>query len=163
MAIRSPEVRLILADGSQAGVVGRDDALSAAREAELDLVEISPNVIPPVCKVMNYGKFVYQASKQKSQARKKHKEIVVKEIKFRPATGEADYQVKLRKIIKFLQEGKKVKATIRFLGRELAHRELGDNMMKRLTEAIVEVGIVESMPRLQGRQMTMVIAPKRTK
>ena len=137
--------------------------MRAAREADLDLVEISPNTSPPVCKIMNYGKFVYQLNKQQTQARKKHKEIVVKEIKFRPATGEADYQVKLRKIITFLEEGKKVKATVRFLGRELAHREIGEVMMKRVAEEIEEYGTLESMPKLQGRQMTMVIAPKRMK
>lgn len=154
---------MILADGEQQGIVSRDEALRAARDAELDLVEISPNTSPPVCKIMNYGKFIYQLNKQQTQARKKHKEIVVKEIKFRPGTGEADYQVKLRKIIAFLEQGKKVKATVRFLGRELAHREIGDAMMKRVQAETEDVATVEATPKLQGRQMTMVLAPKRTK
>ena len=154
---------MITAEGDQGGIVSREEALQAARDSSLDLVEISPNTTPPVCKIMSYGKFLYQASKDAAKARKKHREIVVKEIKLRPATGEEDYQVKLRKIICFLQDGKKVKVTLRFLGRELAHRELGDEKMKRIVTEIEEFGTVEAMPKLQGRQITMVLAPKRGK
>ena len=127
----------------------------------MDLVEISPNVTPPVCRVMNYGKFQYEESKRKHAAKKKQKQIQVKEVKFRPGTDVGDYQVKLRNLIRFLEEGDKAKITLRFRGREMAHQELGVKLLKRVEEDLKEVGIVEQFPRLEGRQMVMVISPKR--
>ncbi len=127
----------------------------------MDLVEISPNVTPPVCRVMNYGKFQYEESKRKHAAKKKQKQIQVKEVKFRPGTDVGDYQVKLRNLIRFLEEGDKAKITLRFRGREMAHQELGMKLLKRVEEDLKEVGIVEQFPRLEGRQMVMVISPKR--
>ena len=136
-------------------------ARQMAEEAEMDLVEISPNVTPPVCRVMNYGKFQYEESKRKHAAKKKQKQIQVKEVKFRPGTDVGDYQVKLRNLIRFLEEGDKAKITLRFRGREMAHQELGMKLLKRVEEDLKEVGIVEQFPRLEGRQMVMVISPKR--
>ena len=127
----------------------------------MDLVEISPNVTPPVCRVMNYGKFQYEESKRKHAAKKKQKQIQVKEVKFRPGTDVGDYQVKLRNLIRFLEEGDKAKITLRFRGREMAHQELGMKLLKRVEEDLKEVGIVEQFPRLEGRQMVMMISPKR--
>ncbi len=127
----------------------------------MDLVEISPNVTPPVCRVMNFGKFQYEESKRKHAAKKKQKQIQVKEVKFRPGTDVGDYQVKLRNLIRFLEEGDKAKITLRFRGREMAHQELGMKLLKRVEEDLKEVGIVEQFPRLEGRQMVMVISPKR--
>ena len=159
--IRVPEVRLIGADGQQVGVVSIAIALSQAEEAGMDLVEISPNVTPPVCRVMNYGKFQYEESKRKHAAKKKQKQIQIKEVKFRPGTDVGDYQVKLRNLIRFLQEGDKAKITLRFRGREMAHQELGTKLLKRVEEDLREYGTVEQFPRLEGRQMVMVINPKR--
>ena len=156
-----PEVRLIGADGQQVGVVSIAIALSQAEEAGMDLVEISPNVTPPVCRVMNYGKFQYEESKRKHAAKKKQKQIQIKEVKFRPGTDIGDYQVKLRNLIRFLQEGDKAKITLRFRGREMAHQELGTKLLKRVEEDLREYGTVEQFPRLEGRQMVMVINPKR--
>ena len=154
-------MRLIGADGQQVGVVPIATARQMAEEAEMDLVEISPNVTPPVCRVMNYGKFQYEESKRKHAAKKKQKQIQVKEVKFRPGTDVGDYQVKLRNLIRFLEEGDKAKITLRFRGREMAHQELGMKLLKRVEEDLKEVGIVEQFPRLEGRQMVMVISPKR--
>lgn len=159
--IRVPEVRLIGADGQQVGVVPIATAMQMAEEAGMDLVEISPNVAPPVCRVMNYGKFQYEESKRKHAAKKKQKQIQIKEVKFRPGTDVGDYQVKLRNLIRFLEEGDKAKITLRFRGREMAHQELGMKLLKRVEEDLKEVGIVEQFPRLEGRQMVMVISPKR--
>jgi translation initiation factor IF-3 len=156
-----PEVRLIGADGQQVGVVSIAAALLQAEEAGMDLVEISPNVTPPVCRVMNYGKFQYEESKRKHAAKKKQKQIQIKEVKFRPGTDVGDYQVKLRNLIRFLQEGDKAKITLRFRGREMAHQELGMKLLKRVEEDLREFGTVEQFPRLEGRQMVMVINPKR--
>jgi translation initiation factor IF-3 len=156
-----PEVRLIGADGQQVGVVPIATAKQLAEEAGLDLVEISPNVVPPVCRIMNYGKFQYEESKRKHAAKKKQKQIQIKEVKFRPGTDVGDYQVKLRNLIRFLEEGDKAKITLRFRGREMAHQELGMKLLKRVEEDLKEVGIVEQFPRLEGRQMVMVISPKR--
>ncbi len=161
--ITTPEVRLIDAEGNQVGVVPVAKALRMAMDLSLDLVEISPTAVPPVCRIMNHGKFLFEQNKQKSEAKKKQKVTQVKEIKLRPATDVADYQVKLRKIIEFLNEGDKVKITLRFRGREMAHKELGDGMMERLEKDLTEFGDVESRPKVEGRQMMMMVGPKRSK
>jgi len=132
-----------------------------ADEAELDLVEIVPNAEPPVCRVMDYGKFIFEQSKKKQVAKKKQKQIQVKEVKFRPGTEEGDYQVKLRNLIRFLSHGDKVKVTLRFRGREMAHQELGTKMLEKIEADLEPHGLVEQYPKLEGRQMVMVLAPKR--
>lgn len=154
-------MRLINAEGEQVGVVSISEALQSAENSELDLVEIVPNAEPPVCRVMDYGKFVFEQNKKKHAAKKKQKQIQVKEIKFRPGTEDGDYQVKLRHLIKFLTEGDKVKVTLRFRGREMAHQELGSKMLSRIETDLEEHGIVEQFPKMEGRQMVMVLAPKR--
>ena len=159
--ITAREVRLIGTNGEQIGIIPLIEAQRKADEAELDLVEIVPNSDPPVCRVMNYGKFLFDQSKKKQAAKKKQKQIHVKEIKFRPGTDEGDYQVKLRNLIKFLNNGDKVKVTLRFRGREMAHMELGGKMLDRIKEDLDPFGIVEQFPKLEGRQMVMVLAPKR--
>jgi len=161
--IRVIEVRLIDAEGTQVGVVKINDALGRAGDVGLDLVEISPNSVPPVCRIMDYGKFLFQQNKQKSLAKKKQKQMQVKEIKFRPGTEEGDYQVKLRNINRFLEDGDKVKITIRFRGREMAHQELGIKVLKRLEQDVKELGTVEQFPKLEGRQLIMIIAPLKKK
>ncbi|MCZ6525917.1 MAG: translation initiation factor IF-3 [Gammaproteobacteria bacterium] len=155
------ELRLIGADGEQVGVVSLQDALNKAEEAELDLVEIVPNAQPPVCRVMDYGKFLFEQSKKRQAAKKKQKQIHVKEIKFRPGTDEGDYQIKLRNLIRFLTQGDKVKVTLRFRGREMAHQDLGSKMLKRVEGDLDDYGIVEQFPKMEGRQMVMVLAPKK--
>jgi translation initiation factor IF-3 len=152
---------LIGSDGQQLGIFTSSDALRKAEEAGFDLVEISPNAEPPVCRIMNFGKFQYEESKRKHAARKKQKQIQIKEVKFRPGTDTGDYQVKLRNLIRFLEEGNKAKITLRFRGREMAHQELGMEMLKRLEQDLKEYGSVEQFPRLEGKQMVMVIQPKR--
>lgn len=142
------------------GVVPTREALTAAREAGLDLVEVSPNADPPVCKILDYGKYKYQAQKKKNEARKKQKTIDVKEIKLRPNIDDADYEVKLRNARRFLDEGDKVKVTMRFRGRELAHQELGMNVLVRVRDELEDLSKVEQMPKMEGRQMTMVLSPK---
>ncbi|MBE9516101.1 MAG: translation initiation factor IF-3 [Proteobacteria bacterium] len=159
--IQAPEVRLIGVDGDQLGVVTIEEALSKAEEAGMELVEISPNAEPPVCRVMDYGKFQYEASKAQHAAKKKQKQIHVKEVKFRPGTDIGDYQVKLRNLIRFLEQGDKAKVTMRFRGREMAHQELGLVMLKRVEADLQDYGVVEQHPRLEGRQMVMVLQPKR--
>ncbi len=159
--ITAPEVRLIGADGESPGVVSIAEAMRLAAEAELDLVEIAPNAEPPVCRVMDFGKYIFEQNKKQHAARKKQKQIQVKEVKFRPTTDEGDYKIKLRNLVKFLTEGDKAKITLRFRGRELQHQELGVNLLKRLEADLTEVGLVEQFPRLEGKQMVMVIAPKR--
>lgn len=158
--INSPQVRLIGADGQQVGIVTIVEALQKAEEAGLDLVEISPTAQPPVCRVMNYGKFLYEESKRKQAAKKKQKQIEIKEVKFRPGTDVGDYQIKLRNLIRFLEEGNKTKITLRFRGREMAHKELGMEMLKRLENDLKDHGVVEQQPRFEGRQMVMVLTPK---
>lgn len=143
------------------GVVSSRQALQLAEEAELDLVEISPNASPPVCRVMDYGKYVFEENKKRQAAKKKQKQIQVKEIKFRPGTEDGDYQVKLRNLVKFLTEGDKVKITLRFRGREMAHQELGMVLLKRLEADLAEHGQTEQFPRMEGRQMVMVLSPKK--
>ena len=159
--IVAKEIRLIDADGGQVGVVSVRDAIVRADEAGLDLVEISPNAVPPVCRIMDYGKYRYTAAKRKQEAKRKQKQIQVKEVKFRPGTDVGDYGIKLRNLVKFLEGGNKTKVTLRFRGREMAHPELGREMLKRIETDLEDVGIVEQFPRLEGRQMVMVLAPKR--
>lgn len=152
-------MRLIDQDGEQAGVVPLVQARQMAEDAELDLVEISPNAKPPVCRIMDYGKFRFDQAKKQQEARKKQKQIQVKEVKFRPGTDEGDYQVKLRNLIRFLTEGDKAKVTLRFRGREMAHQDLGMNLLKRVETDLTPHGAVEQRPRMEGRQMVMTIAP----
>ncbi|MCU7846347.1 MAG: translation initiation factor IF-3 [Candidatus Thiodiazotropha sp. (ex Monitilora ramsayi)] len=159
--ITATEVRLIGADGEQIGVVSIAEAQRAAEEAALDLVEIVPNGEPPVCRVMDYGKFLFDLKKQKQAAKKKQKQVHIKEIKFRPGTGEGDYQVKLRNLVRFLQDGDKTKVTMRFRGREHAHRELGLELLERVEKDLEEYGQIEQKPAMEGRQMVMVLGPKK--
>jgi len=159
--IAAVEVRLIGVEGEQIGVVSLGEAKRAAEEAGLDLVEIVPNGEPPVCRVMDYGKFLFEVKKQKQAAKKKQKQVHIKEIKFRPGTGEGDYQVKLRNLIRFLQDGDKTKVTMRFRGREHAHRELGLELLERVEKDLIEYGQVEQKPMMEGRQMVMVLTPKK--
>lgn len=158
-----PEVRLIGADGEPLGIVKLADALRLAEEKDVDLVEIAPTAVPPVCRLMDYGKFRYQEQKKAHEARLKQKVIEVKEIKFRPATDDHDYQTKVRKLHEFLQEGDKAKVTMRFRGREMAHQELGLRLLERVRNDLQDVSQVEAMPKLEGRQMVMVLAPKKKK
>ncbi|GLX80489.1 translation initiation factor IF-3 [Thalassotalea insulae] len=160
--ITGTEVRLIGYDGEAAGIVSLDEAMDRAEEAGVDLVEISPTAKPPVCRVMDYGKFLYEKSKEQKEQRKKQKQIQVKEIKFRPGTDEGDYQVKLRSLKRFLEDGDKVKVTLRFRGREMAHQELGLDLLTRVKNDLEELTVVEFFPRrAEGRQMVMVLAPKK--
>lgn len=156
-------MRLIDAEGEQAGVVPIEEALRMAEEAELDLVEVAPNAEPPVCRIMDYGKFKFEQSKKLQAARKKQKQIQVKEIKFRPGTDEGDYRVKLRNLVRFLTEGDKAKVTLRFRGREMAHQELGRELLQRVEKDLEEYATVEQFPKMEGRQMVMVLSPKKTK
>ncbi len=159
-AIRAPQVRCIDPDGEQLGVLDTREAISKAEDFGLDLVEVQPNVEPPVCKILDYGKYKYEAQKRANEARKKQKIIEVKEIKLRPNIDEHDYQVKMRNVVKFLSGGDKVKVTLRFRGREMAHQELGANVLTRVREETEEIAKIEAMPKMEGRQMIMVLAPK---
>jgi translation initiation factor IF-3 len=159
--ITAAEVRLIGVDGEQIGVVSIEEAMKMAEQATLDLVEIVPNGEPPVCRVMDYGKFLFEDKKKKQAAKKKQKQVHIKEIKFRPGTGEGDYQVKLRNLMRFLQDGDKTKVTMRFRGREHAHRELGLELLERVEKDLEEYGQVEQKPMMEGRQMVMVLGPKK--
>ena len=158
--ILNEEVRCIAPDGEQLGVMKTEDAIAEADSHGLDLVEVSPNADPPVCKILDYGKFKFEAQKKRNEAKKKQKVIEVKEIKLRPNIDEHDYQVKMRSVQKFLDEGDKVKVTLRFRGREMAHQELGVNVLNRVREDTDEVAKIEAFPKLEGRHMIMVIAPK---
>ena len=158
--IRVAEIRLIGAEGENVGVVTPAVGLQMAQDAGLDLVEISPNAAPPVCKIMDVGKFKYEQQKREAEARKKQKIIEVKEIKFRPGTDTHDYDVKMRSVLKFLEGGDKVKVTLRFRGREMAHQDLGLDLLHRVRADVEELGKVESMPKLEGRQMVMMISPR---
>ena len=158
-SITARTIRLIDSNGEQAGIVDRAVGLQKAEEAGLDLVEISPNADPPVCRVMDYGKFLYEDSKRKAAARKNQKQTQVKEIKFRPGTDIGDYNIKLGKLKKFLENGDKTKVTIRFRGREMAHKDLGMELLKRVQADLEGVGSVEQFPKLEGRQMIMVLGP----
>ncbi len=159
--ITAREVRLIDQNGEQAGVMPLFQAKRIAEDAELDLVEISPTAKPPVCRIMDYGKFRFEQQKKAAEARKKQKQIQVKEVKFRPGTDEGDYQVKLRNLVRFLTEGDKAKITLRFRGREVVHQDIGLNLLKRIEDDLAEFGTVEQRPKMEGRQMIMVVAPKR--
>ncbi len=154
-------MRLIDAEGEMIGVMACDQAQQRAVDADLDLVEVSPNAEPPVCRVMDYGKYVFEENKKRQAAKKKQKQIHVKEVKFRPGTDEGDYQIKLRNLIRFLSDGDKAKITLRFRGREMAHQQLGMNLLKRIQTDLEEVGVVEQFPKMEGRQMVMVLAPKK--
>ena len=161
--ITSREVRLIDAQGQQVGIVPLAQAKRIAEEADLDLVEVSPNAKPPVCRIMDYGKYRFEQSKRQQEARKKQKQIQIKEVKFRPGTDEGDYQVKLRNLIRFLSDGDKTKVTLRFRGREMVHQDLGLKLLQRVEANLQEYGTVEQRPKLEGRQMVMVIAPLKKK
>lgn len=154
-------MRLIGANGEQVGVVSRDDALRMAMELDLDLVEIVPNSDPPVCRIMDFGKFKFEQQKKANAAKKKQKIVEIKELKFRPTTDDGDYNIKLRNLRRFIAEGDKVKINIRFKGREMAHTELGIEMAKRLQEDLKDEVTIESFPRLEGRQMIMMVSPKK--
>jgi translation initiation factor IF-3 len=159
--ITTPEVRLVGVEGEQLGIVKIYEALRQAEDADLDLVEIAPTAQPPVCKIMDYGKFKYQESKKQHEAKLKQKQVQIKEIKFRPGTDEGDYQIKLRNLIKFLEEGDKTKITLRFRGREMAHQEIGMNQLKRVAADLAEYAVVEQFPKMEGRQLVMMLAPKK--
>ncbi len=161
--VNAREVRLIGMDGEIIGIMSGREALKMAEEADTDLVEISPNATPPVCRLMDYGKFKYQEQKKAAEARAKQKIIQVKEIKLRPGTDENDYQVKMRNIKRFIEDGDKVKVTLRFRGREMAHQEIGMRQLERIRDELNEMVQVESMPKLEGRQMIMMLAPARKK
>ena len=158
-----PESRLTGVDGTQIGIVRTSEALAMAEEAGVDLVEVAAKANPPVCRLMDYGKFRYQEQKRQQEMKAKQKVIQVKEVKFRPATDENDYQTKLRALTRFLNDGNKAKVTLRYRGREMAHQDLGQDVLTRIREDLAEVAQVEQFPKLEGRQMIMVLAPKRKK
>ena len=158
--INIPQVRLVLEDGTMHGVISTREAISMAQEIGLDLVEISPTAVPPVAKILDYGKYKYEAQKRKNEARKKQKVIEVKEIKMRPNIDDHDYEVKMRAMKRFIEEGDKVKVTLRFRGREMVHSELGLQVLNRVRGEMDPLTKIESMPRMEGRQMIMVLAPK---
>ncbi|MEK9867175.1 MAG: translation initiation factor IF-3 [Betaproteobacteria bacterium] len=159
--ITAPQIRLIGIEGEPIGVMSSQEALSMADEANIDLVEIAPTAEPPVCRLMDYGKFKYNEQKKKDEAKRKQKQIQIKEIKFRPGTDEGDYQIKLRNLIRFLGDGDKTKVTLRFRGREMAHQELGAKLLQRVKADLEDHGQVEQFPKMEGRQMVMVVAPLR--
>ncbi|HTQ73485.1 MAG TPA: translation initiation factor IF-3 [Burkholderiales bacterium] len=159
--INAPQLRVIAADGSQAGVMSRYDALQMATAAELDLVEVSPTAEPPVVRIMDYGKFLFEQNKKAHSAKRKQKQIQVKEVKFRPGTGESDYQIKLRNLTRFLTEGDKAKVTLRFRGREMVHQDLGRKLLDRVSGDLAPHAVVEQNPLMEGKQMIMVFAPKK--
>lgn len=161
--ITAQSVRLVAANGEQVGVVTRDEALAEARRSQLDLVMIAPDAQPPVVKVMDYGKHLFEEKKVKAAQRKKQKQIQVKEVKFRPGTEEGDYQVKLRNLKRFLEEGDKAKISLRFRGREMVHPEIGMKLMERIEADLAEIAAVEAQPKFEGRQVIMVLAPKKKK
>jgi len=159
--IDAAEVRVIDSEGEQKGVMSVPAAIELAKDEGLDLVEVAPTADPPVCRIMDFGKYLFEQNKKAQSARRKQKQVHVKEIKFRPGTEEGDYQVKLRKLIEFLEQGDKTKVTLRFRGREMAHQELGANLLARVRNDLEEYGSVEQMPQMEGRQMIMVISPKK--
>ena len=152
---------MIDAEGGQAGVMSRYDALQMAYAAELDLVEVSPTAEPPVVRIMDYGKFLFEANKKAHSAKRKQKQIQVKEVKFRPGTGEGDYHIKVRNLIRFLTEGDKAKVTLRFRGREMAHQDIGRKLLTRVSGDLAEHAVIEQNPLMEGRQMVMVFSPKK--
>ncbi len=159
--IEAKEIRVIGSDGEQVGVLSREAALQLASESAMDLVEISPTAVPPVCRIMDFGKFLFEANKKAHAAKRKQKQIQVKEVKFRPGTDEGDYQIKMRNLLRFLEAGDKAKVTLRFRGREMAHQEIGVRLLQRVRQDLESIGTVEQFPRMEGRQMVMVIAPKK--
>ena len=159
--INAPQLRVIAADGSQAGVMSRFEALQMASAAELDLVEVSPTAEPPVVRIMDYGKFLFEQNKKAHSAKRKQKQIQVKEVKFRPGTGEADYKIKLRNLTRFLTEGDKAKVTLRFRGREMVHQDIGRKLLDRVSGDLAPHAVVEQNPLMEGKQMVMVFAPKK--
>ena len=159
--ITASEVRLTDATGEPVGIVTLHEAIASAEQANLDLVEISPNAEPPVCRVMDYGKYIFEKSKKDKEQRQRNKQVQLKEIKFRPGTDEGDYQVKLRNLTRFIEDGNKVKVTLRFRGREMAHQGLGTKLLNRIKDDLAELTNVESFPSMEGRQMVMVLAPKK--
>jgi len=159
--IDASEVRVIDSTGEQAGVMSLSAAIELAQGEGLDLVEVSPTASPPVCRIMDFGKYLFELNKKAQSAKRKQKQVHVKEIKFRPGTDEGDYQVKLRKLVEFLENGDKAKVTLRFRGREMAHQELGANLLARVRNDLDEFGVVEQMPQMEGRQMIMVMSPKK--
>jgi len=161
--IEAKEVRLINADGSQAGIVSLDDALQTARSQSLDLVAMAADADPIVCKIMDYGKHLFEAKKAKAAAKKKQKQQQIKEMKFRPGTEEGDYKIKLRAVTRFLESGDKAKISLRYRGREMAHQELGMEMLKRIETDLEELAVVEQYPKMEGRQLIMVMAPRKKK
>ena len=154
-------MRLISGDGEQLGVVSLKEALAMSEEQDVDLVEISPTAKPPVCKLMDFGKYKYEQSKKRDEAKKKQKQVQIKEIKFRPGTDDGDYNIKMRKIKEFLSGGDKVKVTLRFRGREMAHQQIGAQLLERVKADVAEEAQIESFPKLEGRQMVMMLAPKK--
>ena len=156
-------MRLVGVEKEPLGIVAIAEALRLAAEAELDLVEISPMAEPPVCRIMDFGKFKYAESKKQHEAKLKQKQVQIKEIKFRPGTDDGDYNIKLRNLIKFLNDGDKTKITLRFRGREMAHQEIGMRLIERVKEDLAEYGVVEQFPKMEGRQMVMVLSPKAAK
>lgn len=156
-------MRLIGADGAQLGIMAIKAALDIAEQNQLDLVEVAPEAQPPVCRIMDYGKHLFEKKKQAAAAKKNQHQQQIKEIKFRPGTEEGDYQVKLRNLVRFLEDGDKAKVSLRFRGREMAHQELGMELLKRVEADLIEIGTVEQHPKLEGRQLMMVIAPKKRK
>ena len=159
--ITAPQLRLVAENGDQLGIVAVADALKMAEEQNVDLVEIAPLAVPPVCKLMDYGKFRYREQKKAHEAKLKQKQIQVKEVKFRPGTDEGDYKIKVRNLTRFLTEGDKTKVTLRFRGREMAHQEIGVALLKRIEADLSPVGSVEQWPKMEGRQMIMILAPKK--
>jgi len=152
---------VIDSEGEQAGVMGRDSAIELARQQALDLVEVSPNADPPVCRIMDFGKYLFEQKKKSQAGKTKQRQTQLKEVKFRPGTEVGDYQVKMRNLVRFLEKGDKTKVTLRFRGREMAHQELGMQLLKRVEADLVDYGTVEQFPKMEGRQLIMVLAPKK--
>ena len=159
--IEVDEVRVIGSDGERQGLMTVAEAIEVAQQEGLDLVEVAPTAEPPVCRIMDFGKYLFEQNKKAQSAKRKQKQVHVKEIKFRPGTDEGDYQVKLRKLVQFLDNGDKTKVTLRFRGREMAHQDLGANLLARVREDLDDYGVVEQMPQMEGRQMIMVMSPKK--
>jgi translation initiation factor IF-3 len=159
--IEASQVRVIDAEGEQAGVMSLKEGIELAKAVSLDLVEVSPNVDPPVCRIMDFGKYLFEQNKKAQTSKRKQKQVHIKEIKFRPGTDEGDYKIKLRKLTEFLEYGDKTKITLRFRGREMAHQDIGANLLARVRKDLEEYAVVEQMPQMEGRQMIMVMAPKK--
>lgn len=163
MAIKSREVRVVGPNSEQLGILSIKEALTLAESQQLDLVEVSPTAVPPVCRIMDYGKFKYQQSKKLQEAKKKQVQVIVKEVKLRPKTDDHDLQVKIKHVRRFLEEGNKAKITLVFRGREITHMEIGKAVLDKMAEGLIDIGIIEFKPRMEGRSMFMIVAPKKTK